>query len=196
MHEAARAHEGDVRRELRPFFDIVGHKYCRPAFGGLLTQQLPQLFGSHSVQAGKGLVQEQYARVMDQRTRDGGSLYQATRQLADAAMLVILQPEANQETVLADEELTLRYVVQRRPKTQILADGQRPVQLRLVPDPTDGAASAVDLRAPALRLDETSENLEEGGLAGAVRTEHRKRLAGLDAERNVVEGPDRTEAVP
>src|SRR5204862_209095 len=58
------------------------------------------------------------------------------------------------------------------------------------------AASALDLRPPALRQDQTRENFEEGGLPGAVRTEHRKRLAGRDAERNVVEGPDRTEAVP
>jgi len=50
-------------------------------------------------------------------------------------------------------------------------------------------------RPPALGLNQTGKNFEESGLAGAVRTEHRQRLAGLDRERNVVEGPDRTETV-
>src|SRR5712691_1267040 len=195
VHESPHAHECDVRCEFRPFIDIVGHKYRGPAFGGLLAQNLPQLRGSHSVQPCKGLVQEQYAGVMYQRPRDGGSLYQAARQLVDPAMFVILQTEAKQEIVFAEQEFTLRYVVQRRPKTQILPKCQLPVQLRLVPDPADGAAAAIDLCASPLWLDQPCENFEEGGLAGAVGTEHGKRLAGLHAEGNVVEGPDRTEAV-
>jgi len=47
--------------------------------------------------------------------------------------------------------------------------------------------AAVDLRAPALRLDQPCKNFQESGFARAVGTEHRKRLAGLDAERHVVE---------
>src|SRR5205809_6335625 len=196
MREAARAHECDVGRGLCTFIDIVGHQDGSPAFGGILAQQLPQLLGSHPVETGEGLVQEQDARVMDQRSRDGGSLYQAARQLAHPPMLMILQTETTEKTILAEEEFTFRYVVQRRPETQILAHRELAVELRLVADPADRAASALDLRPPALRQDQTRENFEEGRLPGAVRTEHRKRLAGLDAERNVVEGPDRTEAVP
>jgi len=142
MHEAARAHEGDMRRELRPFLDIVGHKYGRPSFGGLLAEKLPQLLGRHSIETRKGFVQEQHAWVMYQCPSDRRSLYQASRQLADPAMLVILQTEAQQQIVLAEREFTLRDVVQRRPETQILPDCQLGVQLRLVPDPADGAASA------------------------------------------------------
>ena len=44
MREAARAHECDVGRELCTFIDIVGHQDGSPAFGGILAQQLPQLF--------------------------------------------------------------------------------------------------------------------------------------------------------
>src|SRR5712671_1192477 len=79
VHESARAHERDVRRELCPFLDIVGHKDGSPSFGRLFAQKLAQLLGSHSIQAGKGLVQEQHPGVVDQRPRDGGSLYQAPR---------------------------------------------------------------------------------------------------------------------
>src|SRR6266545_923906 len=111
-------------------------------------------------------------------------------------MLVIPETEALQEIVFAGQKFILGNVVQRRPETQILAHRELAVELRLVADPSDRAASAVDLRPPALRQNQTRENFEEGGLPGAVRTEHRKRLARLEAERNIVEGPDRTEAVP
>src|SRR5204863_3716644 len=110
MREAARAHECDVGRELRTFIDIVGHQDGSPAFGGILAQQLPQLLGSHPVETGEGLVQEQDARVMDQRSRDGGSLYQAARQLAHPPMLMILQTETTEETILAEEEFRIMSI--------------------------------------------------------------------------------------
>ncbi len=62
-------------------------------------------------------------------------------------------------------------------------------------DPADGAAAVFHVRVAALRMNETGENLEEGGLTCAVRTEHGEGLPGLNAEGNVVEGPDRTKAV-
>src|SRR5882762_7222256 len=149
MREPASAHECDVGRELRTLIDIVGHQDGRPAFGGILAQQLPQLLGSHPVETGKGLVQEQDAGIMDQRPRDGGSLYQAAGQLAHPPVLMILQTETNEETILAEEEFTLRYVVQRRPETQILAHRELAVELRLVADPADRPASAP--RPPRVR---------------------------------------------
>src|SRR5712671_6562390 len=111
-------------------------------------------------------------------------------------MLVILQTEATEQVVFARQEFTLNDVIQRRPEAQVFTHRELVIELRLVPDPPDGAAAAVNVRAPALGLEQTGENFEERSFAGTVRPEHRQRLARLDAERNVVEGPDRTEAVP
>src|SRR5258708_26535444 len=99
MREPAHAHKGHVGRELRTLIDVVSHQDGRPAFGSILAQQLPQLLGSHPVETGKGLVQEQDARVMDQRSRDGGSLYQPARQPAHPPIPTILLTEPNTNTL-------------------------------------------------------------------------------------------------
>jgi hypothetical protein len=49
---------------------------------------------------------------MDQRPRDGGSLYQTSGQLADPAMLVILETKALQQIVVAEPKFILGNVVQ------------------------------------------------------------------------------------
>src|SRR5205085_2801463 len=48
----------------------------------------------------------------------------------------------------------------------------------------------------ALLLNESCEHLEERGLAGPIRTEHRQRLTWRDGEGDVIERPDPAEAVP
>src|SRR5712664_3000714 len=126
---------------------------------------------------------------MDQRTRDRDPLHESAGQRPHGAVGVLFEPQSGQQVA------GRLCVVQGGPETQILTHRELPVELRLVPDPTDRAPAAVYLRAAVLWLDQPCENFEEGSLAGAVRAEHGKRLAWLHAEGNVVEGPDRTEAV-
>src|SRR5258706_585693 len=189
MDEAAGAHEGDVRRELRSLFDVVCHQNRRTTLFHHVAQQAAKRFGRDAIEARERLIEQQDRRVVHQRPGDRDALYQPTRQRADGTIRMVFQSQPCQEVARR------RHIVERCPEPEVLAYRQLPVELRLVPDPAHDAAAAFDVGATTLRLNETGENLEESRLACAVRTEHGEGLAGLKAEGNVVEGRDRTEAV-
>src|SRR5258705_219437 len=113
----------------------------------------------------------------------------STSRSLDATIRMVVQSQPCQEVARR------RHIVERCPEPEVLAYRQLSVELRLVPDPADDAAAAFNVRATTLRLNETGENLEEGRLACAVRTEHGEGLAGLNAEGYIVESPDSTKAV-
>src|SRR5205085_10479261 len=124
-----------------------------------------------------------HGRVMYQRTRDGDALHEPTRERAHRSIDMLLESQASHE-VAGD-----RNVVQRRPELEVLANGELRVELRLMADPADRAPSSGALCLPALRLNESCEHLEERGLAGPIRTEHRQRLTWRDGEGDVIESP-------
>src|SRR6266516_854287 len=190
MHEPARAHERDVGREARALLDIVGHQHRRPSGGGMLCQQPAQRFRRDAIEPREGLVEQQHRGIVHERTGDRDTLHQATRQRAHRTIRVLLESQPAQEV---GRRL---HAVERRPEAQVLADGERGVELRLVTNPSDRPASSGDLRTPALRLYQSGEDLEQCCLAGAVGTEHGKRLTGLYGEGNLVERLDRSETVP
>src|SRR2546426_12720665 len=65
------------------------------------------------------------------------------------------------------------------------------VQVRLVANPADGAATALHVSVPGLGADQTGEHLQEGGLPGPVRAEDGEGATGLEPEGDAVEGADR-----
>src|SRR5947208_3255498 len=142
MHETARAHEGDVRREPCAFFHVVRHENGRTAGRGVLRQQTAQRFGSDAIEAGERLVEQEYGGVMDQRTGNCDALHQATGQRAHGTVRMVLESKPLQEI------LVRLHIVQRCPEAHVLAYRELAVELRLVTDPADRAASAIDLRAP------------------------------------------------
>src|SRR2546423_2002467 len=189
MDEPAGAHECDVGRELRPFFDVVRNQDGGTTSFHHLAQEPPQSRRRGTIEPGEWLVEQQHLGVMDQRAGDRHSLHETARQGAHRSIGMLGDAESRQQVA------GRLHAVQRRPKAQVLRHRELAVKLWLVADPADGAPSTFDGGTAALRLDQSCENLEECRLAGAVRSKDRKSLAGLHGERNVVEGPDRTEAV-
>src|SRR5712691_7202239 len=190
MHEAAGAHERDVGREPGAFLHVVRHEHGGPSGRSVLPEEAAERFGRDAIEARERLVEQQDRRVVCQRARNGDALHEPPGQRPHGPIRVLLESQPRQEFA------GRRHVVERCPEAQVLAYGELRVQLRLMADPADRATAAVDLRAAALGLDQTGENFEKGGLPRPVGAEHGECLTGLYAEGNVVESPDRTEAVP
>src|SRR5690349_8527568 len=189
LDKAAGAHEGDVRRELRSLFDVVCHQHGRTTLFHHVAQKAAQSLRGDAIETRERLVEQQDRRVVYERPGDRDALDQPSRQRAHGAIRMVVQAKPGQELVGRS------HIVERGPEPEVLAHCELRVELWLVADPADRAAAAFDLCATTLRLNETGEHLEERRLACAVRTEHGEGLPGLNAEGNVVEGPDRTEAV-
>jgi hypothetical protein len=73
-------------------------------------------------------------------------------------------------------------------RIDVLAAGQ--VLVEAGGDLDERAGAAADFTASQRRRQNPVEQLEDGGLAGAVRADDRQRLAGRDAERDVADGPE------
>src|SRR5216110_987827 len=189
MDEPAGAHEGDVRRELRSLFDVVCHQNRRTTLFHHVAQKAAQRLGGDAIEAGERLVEQQNGRVVHQRPGDRDALNQPPRERAHGTIRVVVQSQPRQEVARR------RHIVERCPEPEVLTHGELRVELWLVADPADGAATAFHMCATTLWVNEAGEHLEEGRLTRAVRTEHGEGLPGLNAEGNIVEGPHRTKVV-
>src|SRR5437867_2553972 len=69
----------------------------------------------------------------------------------------------------------------------------RAVASRVSPGRQCRAVFAPEADAPRVRREEPRDDVEEGGLAGAVRPDHREDLAGLDAEAHARQRGQRPE---
>src|SRR5436190_1182223 len=77
MDDAAAPLESHVRRELDPFVHVMGGEHERSSRAAQLAEQDPQLGRCSEVQPRERLVEQQHARVVDQRARDRGALREA-----------------------------------------------------------------------------------------------------------------------
>src|SRR5712664_2077744 len=148
-------------------------------------RELPaECLAREPVESGERLVEEQHARIVHQRPCDRHALHETARQRAHGPVRLLDQSQSFQKI------RRRLHVIQRRPKPQILAHSELPIELRLMADPADGAPPSFDLHASTLRPNETGQDFEKRSLPGAVRAEDCQCLTGLYGERNAVEGPN------
>src|SRR6266702_1611269 len=190
VHEAAGAHERDVGREPRAFLHVVRHEHGGPPGRSVLPEETAERFGRDAIEGRERLVEQQDRRVVCQRARNRDALHEPPGQRPHGPVRVLLESQTRQEFAGRG------HVLERCPEAQVFAHGELRVQLRLMADPADGAPATVHMGAAALGLDQTGENFEKGGLPRPVGAQQGECLTGLYAEGNVVESPDRTEAVP
>src|SRR5260370_28286061 len=65
MHESPRAHERDVRRELRPLFDVVCHQNRRTTLFHHVAQKAAKRFCRDAIETGELLLEQHEPRVGD-----------------------------------------------------------------------------------------------------------------------------------
>ena len=200
-HEAPPAQEGGVRRRLRDLLHVVSDEHRRGRDIGRRRQSLEQQLSSGQIQARGGFVEQQQLRTSEQRSGEQHPL---------ALTLAARCQQPGRETVASHEleqlvgEPAIVGVERLHPGNQggafpgehhvshreVVGDGLRHMvsqEADPLPDTADvcrSQAGAEDLDGSGRRMPDPTGQVQHGGLARAVRTQDRPRLALADGERH------------
>ena len=161
-----------------------------------LEHVVQQVAPARRVEAHRGFVHEQEFRAVDQRPRELDPAALAAAEGPRTVPRAVGQAQMTQ--VLRDPRARLgaRKAVQAGVKPQIAGDRHVEVQRRLLEHHAEAGerrhgvaadVAAVDGDFAAVGDEQAGEQLEQGGLAGAVGPEQRDELAGVDAQVDAVE---------
>ena len=147
------------------------------------------------VDCGKWLVQQDHARLDDQRARKRHALLLSARKLAGRARTHLGQPDHFQCLGHSRADFAGRHLVHLQAEGDVLSDGhvrEKCVTLEHHADRTPvgrdmGHSLPIDEDLPPFRLEEARDEVEQGRLATARRTQQRQEFALADLERNTVD---------
>ena len=157
----------------------------------------PQKFRRETGSTGRGFVEEDEARRMDEGAGEGEALAVAAGQRARELALASREVGELDHPRYADGPLGSRDLVDPSVEDQVLHHGHIVVEGELLGHVPDhgldalGVAGEVDAEhgAPALaRLENAAQHAEGGGLPGSVGPEEAVELTGADLEIQVVDG--------
>ena len=160
--------------------------------------ELPQLLGTHRVQAHRRLVHEQHGRVGEQPAGDVEPLLHAPRVLLHLPVGVLRQPHLLQVKVGAPPRLPRAHVVERREVAEVLPAGQAAVQTAVPaedePDPPPDLPSLPDHivpqdpGSPRGRSQQRRQDADRGGLSRPVGAQQTEDDPPGHPERQVSQG--------
>ena len=198
-HPAA-VHDHQALRQAVGLLEVVGREQDRQSFLGREARDLvPHVRADLQVEAGRGLVEEQHRRLVDEAERDvepalhpaGKGLHDPVRSLRQSEPVEELGDAALERAASHVEELPLQ--------AQVLAAGRLPVHPRALRHDADGPpdvarpiedVEARDDRPSLVGAREGGQDLHGRRLARAVRTEHPEDRSGLDPEPDPVQRAD------
>jgi hypothetical protein len=199
VHEAATSddhHVVDGRLDLGEH--VAGHEHGA-ALPGQVAKQVAEPHDALRVEAVGGLVEDQDARVTQQRSGESEPLPHAEGEAADVAFGGTGQPDQLEDLVAP----SVVHADERRVDPQVVAcsparvearglqrcpdDCRRPRQVDVPLSPDRGLAG--------VGVDQAEQHPQRGGLAGAVGAQEAGDPAGLDGEGQVVDGPHGAEAL-
>jgi hypothetical protein len=171
---------------------------------GETVHEVPELSAGERVDPGRGLVEEEHARLVEDGTGQREPLAQAQRQRQRLAVGEAGEAEARQQGVDAAGCRGPVQTVEAGRQAQVLADRLVAIEreaLRHVPDarphagPLAAHVVAGHERGAGRRRLQPAQHLDERRLAGAVGTEQAHDLARAHLEAHLVhgrEGPEPT----
>jgi hypothetical protein len=164
---------------------------------GQVRQQRDDVVTAGDVKVGERLVEQQQLRLADQRMRDHDALLLAAGQLTDPRAGVSVGPDGLEHVLYPLAPLPGR----KRQAELVAVDTQRDdirhpqrhvrVDQQLLRDIADGGVLCDRAFCDVL---EAEDDAEQGGLAGAVRTDQAGELALSDVERDVLQDRPAAEA--
>src|SRR6516162_6256092 len=168
------------------FFDVVGgDDDGEVALLAQLLHVLPQPSARLRVEADGRLVEEQYAGVMDEGARDFEPALHAGRERPHQAFAPIRELDEMQHLVDPALAPRRRHAIDEAMEVEIFIYGQAIVERRLLEHHAETAprlqrvrdhVDAADPRGAAVGLEDGAEDVEQRGLAGAIRAEQRELL--------------------
>src|SRR5581483_4342371 len=158
------------------------------------------------VEVARRLVGEHDRRAMDDRARDGGALQLAAGELRRERPALLLQPDRVQRIGDAALDLGARHALEDERQRDVVGDPHRGQQVEELEHRTDALAAqprerivverarrpAVDLDHARSREIDAADEIEQGRLAAAARTDERDHLAACDLQRDAVERAHRS----
>src|SRR2546422_10635149 len=177
-----------------------------PRGGAQVPDELPQRAPRPGIEPRRRLVEEQDARPVQHTARDVGRAAHAAREGAHRRVAALRQPELPQQLVdpCRGGARPPREVPQPRGEAQVLLDREVAVERGLLKHQPDAAPHREalahhvvprDAGAPARGREQRSEDMDGGGLAGAVRPEEAKKLGLAHVEVEAVQRADRAEVL-
>mmetsp|Transcript_23364 Transcript_23364/g.55525 ORF Transcript_23364/g.55525 Transcript_23364/m.55525 type:complete len:246 (+) Transcript_23364:1539-2276(+) len=161
----------------------------RDALAGEQMDLVPELAPRLGVDAGRGFVQQQQARPVQQAGGEREALLPAAGQRAGQLPLPAGQAQALQRAI--HRVVTVRHREQPGDEVEVLADGEvvvEPELLRHIADlALDGLALAAEIQAQHLaftgvRRQQAAEHAQRGGFTAAVGAEEADDAAGADLQ--------------
>ena len=181
--------EGHAIGPLQPTLEVVGREEDRAPCAAQPTDEAVEHLRRLLVQAGVRLVEQKDGRIMQDGARDGEALHHPARVGAHRLAPPMRQPHLFEH--LGDPLRAVVQVVHAREELQVLLASQAVVNQWRVRDEANETAQriarlrqvqAVDRHAPRRRLPQRRQDAQERGLASAVGSEQRHRLARRDLQ--------------
>ena len=207
VKERAGMDQQHARTQGRDVGHVMAGEQHRGAIAAVVISQetAHRRLGIH-IQAEGGFIEEQHLRAMQQGRHQFGLHPLTQGQLAHGAVQFLPQFQHLGQFVDAAGGLPIVEAIHRRIHPQGVEGGQIPDQLLLLTHHQGDAAQefrlapggnmAGNLQPPAAGMEQPTQHLEGGGLAGAVGAEKTHHLAGLDPEVEIPHGLNRAVLAP
>src|SRR3954469_6028011 len=158
--------------------EVVGGEDDRGPSAGQRQHEVPEALALARIEAGAGLVEQQYRGPGQQTDGDVDALLVSARQRA--GLIVAALAERGLGEHLLDRRLRIGHLLEAGEEPKVLGDRQTPVQRRLLRHPADLAGVAAD--RTAVRAPDSGKDREQRGLPGSVWSDDRQKLSSMGDE--------------
>ena len=197
-------HDRHLVAEALGLLDVVRAHQDRDALAAQAVDERPQLLADLRVEADGRLVEQEQARLVQQRAGDEQPAPHAAAQLVDLALAAVLQVRDVERAVHRLLALALRHAVEVGEDEEVLLDGERHVEVVELGDDAHlgagllrvvGQPVAEDLELALVGDDLGGERLHRRRLPRAVRAEQADARPEGDVEVEAVDRGQRAEAL-
>ena len=183
------------------FVQVWGGENDRQAIGGKVRERVPEFAPRHGIDAGGGFVEQQHARLRNQRAGQRQLLLHAAAQPSGQPMLEPVHIEHAQVAASALGDLIGRHAPKIADIADVFRDGEIRIQaegLRQIPGVRAGFAGRhpEHFRRAGGGLHNSGEDLERSGLPCAVRADQSEDFAIPDFEIDAPNGIQDTVLFP
>ena len=199
--QPAAGHDRDPAAQRFGVGEDVRAEEHRPPLVAQLEDQRADVAAAERIEPRHRLVEEDHLGIVEERLRDADALDHALRELPQLKAALGADTDAVEQRADALAAVGAGIAEQLPEVVEQLLGGEVVVEVGVLRKVADAPARRdvadrppENLGAPGRRKDQLHEQLQRGGLAGAVRAEEAEDLARLDVERQAIERAVRARA--